>query len=313
LPAAAGIELRHLRYFLAVFEELHFGRAAARLHIAQPPLSQAIRKVEQDLDVELFIRTSRAVEPTPAATVLAEEARKVLAGFDFAISEARRVGRSEATLRLGCIKLMPAARLQRFLGELKKRDGTLRAEVTHLWTPEQVEGLQAGRLDLGVFFDTGDYPEVESVPLYPAEEAHLFVPKGHPLAEKPAVRPGDVVSETLVTHARSVNPAFYDNFFRLVTETGYRFRETHELGTADPRDALLAVACELGVLFAPSSLTELGEEGRAVVGRPLDPPIRMPEIVVAWRSAAPRRLRARLTAVRDAAGALHREAVPQGS
>jgi DNA-binding transcriptional LysR family regulator len=79
MPLSAGIELRHLRYFLAVYDELHFGRAAQKLHIAQPPLSHAIRKLEQELGAELLERTSRTVKPTTAGHVLAVEARKVLA------------------------------------------------------------------------------------------------------------------------------------------------------------------------------------------------------------------------------------------
>jgi DNA-binding transcriptional LysR family regulator len=154
MPPPSGIELRHLRYFLAVFEELHFGRAAERLHIAQPPLSQAIRKLEQELGVELFERTSRAVKATPAATALAEEARKVLADFDFAVSEARKVGRQDAPLRIGCLSFLPMSRLERFLSELKERDASLRTEVTHMWALEQVEALLRGRLDLGVFTRT---------------------------------------------------------------------------------------------------------------------------------------------------------------
>jgi DNA-binding transcriptional LysR family regulator len=93
LTSAANVELRHLRYFLAVFEELHFGRAAARLHMAQPPLSQAIRKLEEELGVQLLQRTSRVVRATDAGRVFAEEARKVFACLDRAVSEARRAGR----------------------------------------------------------------------------------------------------------------------------------------------------------------------------------------------------------------------------
>lgn len=309
MPIPSGIELRHLRYFLAVFEELHFGRAAERMHIAQPPLSQAIRKLEQELGVELFVRTSRAVEPTPAGRALAEEARRVLASFEFAVMEARRVGRGDAPLRVGCVSFLPTARLQRFLAALKERDASFRIEVSHLWGLEQVERLRAGGLDLGVLMYTEDYPELEWEPLYPGEQIWAFLPRGHDLAGRAALTPEDLASETMLTLPRAVNPVLYDRYMRLFAEAGYRFPHPHELNSPDPRDVLLAVAEGLGVAIGPSSLPEVGEEGREVIGRPLDPSLQLPEVVVAWRASAPRRLRSRLTAVREAARELHEAAM----
>jgi DNA-binding transcriptional LysR family regulator len=308
MPNPSGIELRHLRYFLAVFEELHFGRAAERMHIAQPPLSQAIRKLEQELGVELFVRTSRAVEATPAGRALADEARRVLASFEFAVMEARRVGRGDDPLRIGCFAFLPTSQLQRFLEALRERDASLRAEVTHLWGPEQVERLRAGGLDLGIFMYTEDYAELEFVPLYPGEQIWAFLPPDHDLAGKAALTPEDLASETVLTFPRAGNPALYERYQRLLAEAGYRFPRLHELNSHDPRDALLAVAGGLGIACGPSSLPQLGEEGQSVIGRPLNPQIHLPEVVVAWRTSAPRRLRSRLGAVREAAQELHQAA-----
>jgi DNA-binding transcriptional LysR family regulator len=302
---AAGIELRHLRYFLAVYEELHFSRAAQRLHIAQPPLSQAIRKLERELGVELFERTSRTVKATPAGRTLAEEARKVLASFDFAISETRRIGRRDTRLRIGCISFLPSARLIRFLSELKARDADLRPEVTHMWALEQVDELRAGRLDLGVFMRAEDYPGLASEVLFPGDDVHAFLPEGHALSDRTALTPQDLGSETRITFPRSINPVLYDAFKRMLADSGYRFRSLYELDTRDPRDALLAVVGGLGIVLGPSSLGELGDEGRRLVSLPLDPALRLPDTIVAWRENAPRPLRPRLPTIRAAAREIH--------
>lgn len=308
MPPAAAIELRHLRYFLAVYEELHFGRAAERLHIAQPPLSQAIRKLEEALGVQLFLRTSRAVEPTPAGTALAEEARRVLAAFEFAVLETQRVGLGNVPLRIGCHRVLPSRHLQRFLSTLKRHDGDLQTEVTHLWGLEQVDRLRAGQLDLGIFLNTEEYSGIEYEPLFPGEEIHAFVPADHTLATKDVITPGDVAGEIQLSLPREVNPAFYDRYMQLFADAGYRFAGVQVLNTTDPRDALLAVGDRLGIAFGPSSFAELGEEGRLVVGVGLDPPLWLPDLVVAWRATAPRRLRSLLGQVREAARELHRAA-----
>jgi DNA-binding transcriptional LysR family regulator len=301
MPSPSHIDLRHLRYFLAVYEELHFGRAAERLHIAQPPLSQAIRKLENELGVTLFERTSRAVRPTSAGEALAEEAQKVLASFDFAVSEARRAGVRDAPLRIGCANVLPTVRLQRFVGELKKRDADLRTEIVRLWGIHQIERLRAGLLDLGVFMRVDDQPDLEYEPLFRSEPVCVFLPSSHRLAEKTVVTPDDLAGETRISFPRTINPAAQDRFVSLLDSAGYRFAGRQEISSKDPRDALLAVAGGLGVVLGGPSLCDLGDETRDLIMRPLDPPLQLPETVVAWRASAPRALRSSLSAVRDVA------------
>jgi DNA-binding transcriptional LysR family regulator len=300
VPLTPGIELRHLRYFLAVYEELHFGRAAERLHIAQPPLSQAIRKLEEHLGVQLFARTSRAVEPTAAGVVLAEEARTALASVEFAISEARRAGEKEAPLRIGFPTYVPSTRLQLFLDELRKRRAALRAEVAHLLALDQVDSLRSGRLDLGVLIHPEDHEGLDHEPVLPGERIEAFLAPDHPLSELDVLRPADVASETLVTFPRATNPAAYDRFQRRLDELGFRFRGVHTT-VADLRDVLLAVAAGFGIAVGPSFAREFGSEGKLVVSRPLEPELRFPDLAVAWRKDPPRELRPRIGDVRAAA------------
>ena len=283
-----AIELRHLRYFLAVYEELHFGRAAARLHMAQPPLSQAIRKLEDALGVKLFDRTSRSVVPTEAGHSLAEGAQKVFASFDLALAAARSAGETALTLRIGCVPELPIQRLLQFLATLQLRARDATAQVTHLASTEQLLNLRAGGLDLAIFHDSEDYPDVETEPLFPGEPLMILLPPGHSLADRPVVRSDDLSDEVLLTYPRVVNPSLYDRVLALFDDRGYRFSTIRETDGSNPRDLMLAVASGSGVALVPASITELSETGGIAVRRPIDPPLSMPDTVVAWPADPPR-------------------------
>jgi DNA-binding transcriptional LysR family regulator len=300
-----AVELRHLRYFLAVFEELHFGRAAKRLRIAQPPLSQAIRKIEAELGVQLFERTSRMVSATDAGTAFAIEAKKVLAAFDVAVAEARQAGGAASPLRIGCVPHLPIQPLLRFLGSLHERDPNVRVQVTHLNFLEQVRFLSAGELDLGIFHAAADHPELEFEPLFVGEPLAAFLPPGHPLADHRVLKPADLRKETLVVFPQEANPALHERTLARIDEAGYRFGGLREAGGMNPRDVMLSVAEGLGVALGPVSLQEVSDVGSIVLRRPLDPPLTMPDMVVAWRADPPGRLKEKLALVREVAKTLH--------
>jgi DNA-binding transcriptional LysR family regulator len=215
--SSTAIELRHLRYFLAVVDELHFGRAAERVHMAQPPLSQAIRRLEDELGVRLFERTSRAVSVTEAGRVFAEEARQLLASFERAVAEARRAG-GEGRLRLGCLPDLPIARVQRFLRGLQERDPRWQSEVTHLPSLEQVRRLRAGQLELGILDGVGEHDQIEVEPLFRGEPVVTLLPGGHRLAAKERLDPGDLGEERLVLFPRPANPYLHDHLLAAALE-----------------------------------------------------------------------------------------------
>ena len=208
-----AIELRHCRYFLAVMEELHFGRAADRLRIAQPPLSQAIRKLECELGVQLLHRTTRIVTPTEAGRVFAQEVRTTLTSFDLAVAEARRAGGAD-TLRIGCVPQVPIARLHGFLDALGEHTRSGQAEVIHLPSLEQVRHLQRGELDLGIFHHAGAPDGIATEPLFAGEPLAALLPTRHRLSGKPVLEPPDLETEVLATFPRDVNPTLYDDLRR---------------------------------------------------------------------------------------------------
>jgi DNA-binding transcriptional LysR family regulator len=309
---AIPIELRHLRYFLAVSEELHFRRAAERVHISQPPLSHAIRQLEDELGVQLLHRTSRVVTLTSAGRAFADEARKVLARFDLAVAEARRAGGAGPALRIGCIPDLPFEKLQRYLTAVHEHDPGSRAEVTHLVTLEQLSRLGVGELDLGIFLDAQARDGIDVEPLFAGEPLAAFLPSGHRLAKEPALGPDDLREEVLVVSSRTANPALHDRVLAIINDLGYQFAGVRQGDGKDPRDLMLAVASGLGVALAPSSFHEVSGAGDTVIRRPLDPSATLPDVVVAWRANPARQLRPALSAARDAARELRQETSEPG-
>jgi DNA-binding transcriptional LysR family regulator len=302
-----AIELRHLRYFLAVSEELHFGRAAQRLHIAQPPLSQAIRKLEHELGVSLLRRTSRVVTQTEAGRVFAEVARNVLAAFDLAVAETRKAGGVGTKLRIGCALNLAIERLLRFLTALHEIEPALEAHVTHLAAPQQVERLRRGDLDLGIFFYAEEYDDLEMSPLFAGEHMAVYLPRNHRLAAREVLGPSDLADETLITFPREANPALHDHLLTSFGAAGYRFSSVEEAGGVNTRDLMVAAAERSGVTFWPAIGEGGGETSTIVVARELDPPVTMPDTVIAWATIPERLPGALIASIRDLAIALRRE------
>ena len=296
---SSTIELRHLRYFLAVFEELHFTRAAERVNIAQPPLSHAIRQLERELGVRLLERTSRAVTPTAAGCVFAEEARKVLTSVEAAIAEARQASAGrEAVLRIGCVPHLPFAVVQRFLGALREREPTIEPEVTHLLSLELVRRVREGTLDVAIVHRAEEYGGIEMEGIALGAPLVALLPPDHRAAAREVVSPADLDQDILVTSSRSINPTLYDRALASVMAAGYRFRSIRETAGTSTRDVVLAVGDGLGVTLVPSSTDLVGADETVVVRRPIDPAPRLPETVVAWRADPPRRVSALLGSIR---------------
>ena len=302
-PTPFTIELRHLRYFLAVIEELHFGRAADRIHMSQPPLSQAIRKLEDELDVKLLNRTSRVVTPTDAGLVFAEQARRVLATFELAVAEARRAAGVSPTFRVGSMHMLPIERLHRFLTALREHDADSHPQVIHVSALEQVRRLRAGELDLGIFHYAEEHEEIEVEPLFAGEPLTAFLPLGHRLASKKFLGPEDLADEVLVTSPRDSNPALHDWLLRVLTDAGYRFAEVREASGPDVRDLMLSVVQGEGIALEPSS-QKIMEASVLVVQLPLEPSLFMTDTVVGWRAEPPEELSNVLDAVREVAKGL---------
>jgi DNA-binding transcriptional LysR family regulator len=260
------MELRHLRYFLAVAEEGHVTRAAARLGIQQPPLSQQIRALETELEVQLFRRKPRGVELTPAGEALLAEARIVLNGAEHAITAARRAARGEAG-RLGLGFTSSASfhpLVPRVIREFRAASPLVSLTLEEAGTAELVDGLRAGRID-AAFVRSPIGPAVDlAIRAVLEEEMVAVLPAGHRLAGGAAAPRLPLIAlqgETFILYRRPLGPGLYDAIIAACQRAGYSPR----IGQEAPRmlATLSLVAAGLGVTLIPASMQRIGMEGVA--------------------------------------------------
>jgi len=302
MSISGGIDLRHIRYFLAVSEELHFGRAARRLHVSQPPLSAAIRKLENELGVRLLDRSSRSVTLTDAGRAFADEGRKLLAALQTAVDETRRIAGAGRGVRrrLGCVPALPVERVLEYVEALRHRHPEDEVQMSNEITLGLVKLLRRGEIDLAIIFDPGDDAGLRTEPLFRGEPLALYAHSDHRLGAKEIVEPGDVRTETLVTGRRATHPTLYDQTLAAVERAGYRFETIVEVPGPTWPDVEIAVASGQGVALAPASL----RRPEALVRCALRPALRMPDAYLAWQTDAPPSLRGFLRSARDAARTL---------
>lgn len=247
------VDLRQLRAFLAVADELHFGRAAERLRIAQPALSQQIRRTERDLGVDLFVRTSRSVALTAAGRVLQGRARSLLDQAARDLDEVVRVGRGEAgRLDVGfvvsALPLGPIERVQAF----RQRYPLVRVELTEGYSSSLLARIVRGELDLAVLRDPDPDPAVRFLP-FRRERFVAAVPHGHRLAERASIRGTELVDDPFVFFPAVAGAVATERNLAPVVADGRRPEIVQEATTW--ATVLHLVGAGLGVTVAPESAT----------------------------------------------------------
>jgi DNA-binding transcriptional LysR family regulator len=274
------MELRHLRYYVAVAEECHFGRAAERLHIAQPPLSQQIKALESELGVRLLNRSTRKVELTPAGERFLDRARGILASLDAAGVEAARIASGEVgRLALGftgtaTYELLPT--LARVLHEdMPGIELDLKGEML---TPRQVTALGDGTIDLGFLRPPVNDPGLE-VRVLRREPLIAALPESHPLADRPSVRLADLKAETFISYPSHRRSVVHDAVFAACRRAGFQPTEVQEV--AETSTLVAFVAAGLGVALVPASVQHLHITGATF--KPLAGTTGEVELAVAWR------------------------------
>ncbi|MFS2206923.1 LysR family transcriptional regulator [Variovorax sp. Varisp36] len=274
------MELRHLRYFSVLAEELHFGRAARRLSISQPPLSVAIRQLEDNVGARLFERNSKEVRLTPAGEALRISARRVLLQAEEAAIEARDVALGSAgRLRIGFVGAMLYRGLPQALRAFQAKHPAVRITLSELNSGVQIAELLNDRLDLG-FAHTRRVPLELQHRLLLSEPFVACLPAGHALARKRVLAPADLREQPFVLFSREASPDYHERILSICADAGFLPEVRHEV-----RHWLAVVSLVsqgMGVALVPQAMRHSALRG--AVFRPLDRVVAQSEAYGIWRA-----------------------------
>ncbi|TXD58927.1 LysR family transcriptional regulator [Ralstonia sp. TCR112] len=251
------MDLKQLRYFVAVAEELHFGRAAQRLFISQPALSFDIRKFEDQLGVQLLARTNKSVALTNAGQVLLDEARKLLQQA----AEVERITQRSAhglagRLRVGFVNSMLYRGLPRAVERFEADHPAVEIILREMNTGEQVQAIQRQQIDLGCAY-WGTFPaEVISTPIF-SEPFVACLPTGHPLARRKRLKLDALAQEPFILFPRTVSPHYHDLIIALCVDAGFSPVIRHEARLW--QTVVTMVGCGMGVALVPKTLQHAGD------------------------------------------------------
>lgn len=265
------MELRHLRYFIAVAEELSFTRAAERLHIGQPPLSQQIQALEAEVGAQLLERSKRWVRLTQAGKLFLEDARRVLALSEQAKLTARRAQRGEAgELRIGFTFSTPFTPLfATVINRYRARYPDVLLTLRELATLPQIAMLENRELDLGfVRPPETAIPDAVRLTVLRHDPLIAVLPVGSPLAQKELVEIRDLRGQPFIMYPKTAGTGIYPQIFRLCKEAGFAPEVVMEAGEASTMIGLVAAGC--GITVLPGSFDSIHMEGACY--RPLADP-----------------------------------------
>jgi DNA-binding transcriptional LysR family regulator len=273
------LELTHLKYFLALAEELHFGRAALRLHITQPPLSQQIKNLEQELDISLFTRTSRRVELTPAGRILLDEARDIIGRTESCLAAMRHHAAGwQGSLVLGFNEPAINTFLSHAVREFIRTYPDIKLTLLELETAEQLEALAARRIQLGIMRPYACDLSGLQQRLLLREPYLLALPAGHPLGGLPEIALPMLKDQPMIMFPRSVNPALFIRLRDCFHNAGFVPTVVQE--AVSKHTMLALVGAGLGIALVPTSCQQLSLPD--VIYRPVRGDLPAVEIHAVW-------------------------------
>ena len=273
------MELRHLRYFVAVAEERNFTRAAERLHMAQPPLSRSIQQLEETLEVQLFQRDSRPLKLTETGKFFYAHAVQLLAQTAELESMTRRVGNIERSLSVGFVGSTLYGMLPKIIRRFRDENATVELSLHEMSTMDQIRALKDGQIDIGFGRIRHEDPNIRRVILR-EEKMIVALPEGHPLSLlKPILALSDLVSETLIIFPKSPRPSYADQVLSVFQDRGLKPRRIYEV--RELQIALGLVAAGEGISVVPSSVYGLKRDD--VSYKELDDPTLVSPIIMSMR------------------------------
>jgi DNA-binding transcriptional LysR family regulator len=222
------VELRHLRYFIAVAEELNFSRAAQRMHMAQPPLSAAIRQLERDIGVDLFVRTTREVTLTEAGRAFLKGARRTLADADQAAEDAKRAAAGElGRLRIAYSWSTRFETLPALGRAFRASHPDVELLAQEMWNARMPQAFGTGSIDVALSLCPEIAAELELAPIR-RERFVVLLPEAHPLSREDAVPLSALADEEFVLFPRDIAPRLYDAFVAIYRRAGFEPRVRNE-------------------------------------------------------------------------------------
>lgn len=276
--------IRHLWLFLAVAEEQNFGRAAKRLGMSQPPLSEQIQVLEQALKVKLFDRSRRGAQLTPVGAAILPAVRKFadqLERLELAVEEA--VAGQSGMLTLGAISTAMFDVLPELIEQLKINHPHLTVSVREIDSVEAVPALEAGDIDLAFARLDGDLGDaIQSLPLM-EDRLVVALPSDHPLASRTRISLSSLSTEPLVMFSRKVSPVYFDNLIATCRASGFSPRVLHEVRSVASQIAFVSYG--QGIALVPASLKKMAPQN--VVFRPLTQRLNVVTTAMAWNAGRP--------------------------
>jgi DNA-binding transcriptional LysR family regulator len=274
------MELRQLRYFLAVAEDLHFTRAAERLHVAQPALSQQISQLEREVGVKLLERTSRSVVLTPAGEVFRKRAGIAIEQLERAAADAGTIGRGEAgILSLGFVSAAVVNILPVVMRWFRQEIPAAVIDLREMEPSEQIESIRQRHLDIGLFHASIQAPELASMMVI-REKLIVALPENHPAACKEQVELKSFSKETIFLPRRHTFPGFYELVIQACQKEGFQPARLQPMNLLQTAVAL--VSGELGIALVPESFRH-NLPVRGVIYKSLAEPAPAAEMIAVWR------------------------------